>query len=184
MAEYEPITFERDCTVIQVPDGYNMLVSEGTSGIVMQVLGGNFTVRLATGYLVRIHGTDADAIGKEATKEEAIVLDGDGELSDEVVWSQLRTCYDPEIPINIVELGLVYGFEMAEANDKPEVTEVKIEMTLTAPGCGMGQVLVDDVENAVERIPGIGKATVDLVFDPPWEPSRMSEVARLQLGFD
>jgi len=179
--DYEPVTFERECEVIQIPDGYTMLVAEETSGIVMQVLGGNFTVRLATGYLVRVNGRDADAIGKEPTVAAPVTLGEDGKLTEEIVWDQLKTCYDPEIPMNIVELGLVYSCALETTEDGK--SRVNVEMTLTAPGCGMGQILVDDVENAVSNLPNVCEANVDLVFDPPWDPSRMSEVARLELGF-
>ncbi len=179
--DYEPITFERECEVIQIPDGYTMLVAEETSGIVMQVLGGNFTLRLATGYLVRVNGKDGDAIGKEPALPAPVKLGQDGELTEEAVWEQLKACYDPEIPMNIVELGLIYSCGLENVDDG--TMKVNVEMTLTAPGCGMGQILVDDVENAVSSLPNVSEAVVDLVFDPPWDPSRMSEVARLELGF-
>ena len=179
--EYDPVTFERECTAIQIPDGLTMLVSKGTEGIIMQVLGGNFTVRLATGYLVRVDGEDAAAIGKEPIVPDDPTEEG-GEVTEEVVWERLKTCYDPEIPINIVELGLVYSCEIED--DKDGKKKVDIEMTLTAPGCGMGQILVNDVERAVSSLSGVSEAFVDLTFEPPWEPSRMSEVARLELGFE
>ena len=179
--EYDPVTFERECTAIQIPDGLTMLVSQGTEGIIMQVLGGNFTVRLATGYLVRVNGDDADALGKEPIVPEDPTEDG-GDVTEEIVWERLKTCYDPEIPINIVELGLIYSCDVAD--DKDGKKKVDIAMTLTAPGCGMGQILVNDVERAVSSLKGVSEALVDLTFEPPWEPSRMSEVARLELGFE
>ena len=179
--EYDPITFTRECTAIQIPDGLTMLVSEGTEGIVMQVLGGHFTLRLATGYLVRVNGEDAEAIGKEKIVPEDPTDDG-GEVTEEVIWDRLRTCYDPEIPMNIVELGLIYSCDVSD--DCEGKKKVDIAMTLTAPGCGMGQILVNDVESAVSSLKGVTEALVDLTFDPPWEPSRMSEAARLELGFE
>jgi probable FeS assembly SUF system protein SufT len=179
--EYDPVTFESECTAIQIPDGLTMLVSQGTEGILMQILGGNFTVRLATGYLVRVNGEDAEAIGRERIVTED-PTDNGGEVTEEVVWARLKTCYDPEIPINIVELGLIYS--CAIADDAKGTKKVDIAMTLTAPGCGMGQILVNDVESAVSSLIGVSEAFVDLTFEPPWEPSRMSEVARLELGFE
>lgn len=179
--EYDPVTFGRDCTAIQIPDGLNMLVSEGTEGIVMQVLGGNFTLRLASGYLVRVNGEDADAIGKEPVLPEDPTDDG-GEVTETIVWDRLKTCYDPEIPMNIVELGLIYTCDISD--DKDGLKKVDVAMTLTAPGCGMGQILVNDVERAVSSLKGVSEAFVDLTFEPPWEPSRMSEAARLELGFE
>ena len=179
--EYDPVTFERECTAIQIPDGLTMLVSEGTEGIVMQVLGGNFTVRLATGYLVRVNGEDADALGKEPIVAEDPTEDG-GAVTEEIVWGRLKTCYDPEIPINIVELGLVYSCDIAEPDESGK-KRVDIAMTLTAPGCGMGQILVNEVERAVSSLKGESKALVDLTFDPPWDPRQVSEIARLELGF-
>ena len=180
--DYEPVTFERECSAIHVPDGYTMLVAEGTSGIIMQVLGGHYTIRLATGYLVRVNRPDADAIGKVSEELPTLSLGDSETLTEEMVWEQLKTCFDPEIPMNIVELGLVYSCSIKPADDGGDV-KVFVEMTLTAPGCGMGQILVDDVESAVSGLPTVKEAEVDLVFDPPWEPSRMSEVARLELGF-
>jgi probable FeS assembly SUF system protein SufT len=179
--EYDPVTFTRECTAIQIPDGLTMLVSEGTEGIVMQILGGHITVRLATGYLVRVNGQEADAIGKEKIVPEDPTDDG-REVTEEVIWDRLRTCYDPEIPMNIVELGLIYSCALSDAHDGKK--KVDIAMTLTAPGCGMGQILVNDVESAVSSLKGVTEALVDLTFDPPWEPSRMSEAARLELGFE
>jgi len=174
----EEVTFARDADVVLIPDGYNQLLPEGTRGWVTQVLGGNFTVQLETGRLVRLAAADADAIGKESEIEE-VSFDPDAPVDDDQVWSMLRTCYDPEIPLDIVELGLVYGLEI-EPSD--EGTDVAITMTLTAPGCGMGQVLADDVQSKVESLPGVRAARVELTFEPPWSPERMSEEGRLELG--
>ncbi len=179
---YEEITFNRDSDAIIIPDGFKIMVPLGTEGVIMQELGGNYTVRVDTGYLVRINAIDADAIGKEV---DAAVLgfDEDVELDEERVFDILRTCYDPEIPVNIVDLGLVYG---CEVNDLPDSdgTRIDVRMTLTAPGCGMGQVLKDDVEAKLGRLPGVELAQVEMVFDPPWSMDKMSESARLELGFE
>ncbi len=174
----EEVTLARDAEVVLIPDGYNQLLPEGTRGWVTQVLGGNFTVQLETGRLVRLAAADADAIGKEREVEE-VSFDPDAPVDDDQVWSMLRTCYDPEIPLDIVELGLVYGLQIEPSDGG---TDVAITMTLTAPGCGMGQVLADDVQSKVESLPGVRAARVELTFEPPWSPERMSEEGRLELG--
>lgn len=175
----EPVKFERDCKAVRVPQGEEVTLPAGTAGYITQALGGSFTV-FVDGNLMRIAGEDADAIGKEAPTP--IVLDDDAsdEAVEQLVWKQLRTCYDPEIPINVVELGLVYSCRLARDGEGQRVVEV--EMTLTAPACGMGDVLVDDVRSKLERIPTIASADVELVFDPPWNRHMMSEAARLETG--
>ena len=180
---YEETVFSRDCPVIIVPDGTPTTIPEGAEGFITQVLGGNFTVQMTNGYMVRVAGKDADAIGREVAGPPTFETDGEGDviLTEELLWNQLKGCFDPEIPVNIVDLGLVYECELLDG-DEGEV-KAKVTMTLTAPGCGMGQVLVDDVEAAVSAIPGIVRTDVDLVFDPPWTPDRMNEAARLELGF-
>lgn len=179
----EPVTFNREVDVILIPDGFELTIPEGTSGIVTQVLGGNFTVQVESGYLVRVAGKDAEAIGRSAD-EVAFELDASAPL-EEQIWSVLGTIFDPEIPVNIVELGLIYGVTVPEGDDADaEGAEVSIKMTLTAPGCGMGQILKDDVEYKVSSLDGVRRADVDLVFDPPWNPTMMSDAARLELGMD
>ena len=179
---YEETSFTRDCDVVVIPDGYETTIPEGAIGFITQVLGGNFTVQMTNGYLVRVAGKDAEAIGREVEAPPEAVVDADGNVvvDSEVIWGRLRTCYDPEIPVNIVDLGLVYECEVEETSEG--TYEVMVRMTLTAPGCGMGQVLVDDVEYAVKNIPGVETTDIDLVFDPAWSPERMSEAARLELG--
>ncbi len=181
---YEDVTFERDCEAVVIPDGHQTMIPTGTLGFVTQVLGGNYTLQLANGYLVRVAGEDGDAIGKEVIEGPKAQRDVDGNVvvSDEQVWEQLRTIYDPEIPVDIVELGLVYQCDLEKLVDA-DGYRVAIDMTLTAPGCGMGQVLQDDVAYKVRSIPGVAEADVNLVFDPPWGPEKMSEAARLELGF-
>lgn len=177
----EEVAFSRDVRVILIPDGYEIPVEEGSRGWITQVLGGHYTVQLDTGRLVRVSAADADAIGKEAIKApSADEVDPDADVSDELVWEQLRQCFDPEIPLNIVELGLVYAVEILQLDEGGY--RVNVEMTLTAPGCGMGQVLADDVEFRLRSLPGVREANIELVFDPPWSPDRMSEAGRLELG--
>jgi probable FeS assembly SUF system protein SufT len=175
----EPVKFERDCPAVLVPQGEAVTLPAGSVGYITQSLGGSFTV-FVEGNLFRIAGENADAIGK--TPPEALRLEegaGD-EAVEKLVWEQLRTCFDPEIPINVVELGLVYAcdLEPAQAGQR----KVNIKMTLTAPGCGMGDILVEDVRTKVERVPTVAEADVELVFDPPWNQSMMSEAARLETG--
>lgn len=182
---YEEVVFSRECKGIVVPDGNETVLPEGTIGYITQTLGGNLTVQLGTGYLVRIAGQDADAVGREVEPPPAPMLDGDGRIlvDEDVVWSRLRLVFDPEIPVNIVELGLVYTCQVSPLEDKEDAYKVDVTMTLTAPGCGMGQVLRDDVEGQIRSIPGVKNAEVELVFDPPWGPERMTEAAKLELGF-
>ncbi|HHO54629.1 MAG TPA: putative Fe-S cluster assembly protein SufT [Deltaproteobacteria bacterium] len=176
----EEVLFSRETEVILIPDGFTQLIPEGSRGWITQVLGGNYTVQLETGRLVRVGYPDADAIGKEEEASGPDEADPDAPVDEERIWSALRGCYDPEIPLNIVELGLIYGLELSERPDGDH--DVSIEMTLTAPGCGMGQILADDVEMRIRAIPGVKDVRVDLTFDPPWSPERMSEEGRLELG--
>ena len=175
----EPVRFERDCPAVLVPAGDVVTLPAGSIGYITQALGGSWTV-FVEGNLMRIAGQDADAIGKEPPP--AIELP-EGASDDEVetlVWSQLRTCFDPEIPINIVDLGLVYEATVIRAEDS--LRRIEVRMTLTAPGCGMGDILVDDVRSKLEMIPTVADVDVELVFDPPWNRNMMSEVARLETG--
>lgn len=175
----EPFTLERDCPAVMVPQGETVVLPAGQVGYITQALGGSFTVYVE-GNLFRIAGGDADALGKEPPP--AIELaDGAGDAEvEKLVWEQLRTVFDPEIPVNVVELGLVYDVAMEGTEDGQR--KVYVKMTLTAPGCGMGDILVDDVRTKLELIPTISQADVDLVFDPPWNHSMMSEIAKLETG--
>ncbi len=175
----EPIKFERDCEAVLVPQGEKVTLPAGSVGYVTQALGGSFTV-FVEGNLFRIAGGDADAIGKEPPAELELEDEADDDAVEKLVWKQLRTCFDPEIPINIVELGLVYDCDIERIDDGRR--KVNIKMTLTAPACGMGEILVDDVITKVERVPTVSEADVDLVFDPPWNQSMMSDAARLETG--
>jgi probable FeS assembly SUF system protein SufT len=175
----EPVRFERDCAAVMVPQGDAVTMPAGSVGYITQALGGSYTV-FVEGNLFRIAGKDADAIGKEAPEPLRLPDDAGDEEVEALVWSQLRTCFDPEIPFNIVDLGLIYEATLRQRADGQRDIEVK--MTLTAPGCGMGEILVDDVRSKLEAIPTIHEADVELVFDPPWGRHMMSEAARLETG--
>ncbi|MFT3791371.1 MAG: putative Fe-S cluster assembly protein SufT [Rudaea sp.] len=175
----EPIVFARDCNAVMVPQGQTVSLPAGQNGYITQALGGSFTV-FVDGNLFRIDGKDADAIGKEPPASIELAADASDEDVEKLVWQQMRTCFDPEIPVNIVDLGLVYECAI-EKTDSGE-RKVKISMTLTAPGCGMGDILVDDVRTKVEAVPTVAEADVELIFDPPWNHSMMSEVAKLETG--
>jgi probable FeS assembly SUF system protein SufT len=177
--ENEPFVVYRDVKAVIVPAGAEVTLKAGQAGYITQALGGSFTVYV-DGSLLRIAGEDADAIGKEFVKPPELPPNATEDDVLKLVWDQLRTCYDPEIPINIVDLGLVYECDVKPNEDGSRTVEVK--MTLTAPGCGMGEILVDDAKDKIERIPTVREARVELVFDPPWNQSMMSEVARLQTG--
>jgi probable FeS assembly SUF system protein SufT len=174
----EPVTLARDVDAVIVPAGINVKLRAGQSGFITQSLGGSFTVYVE-GNLFRVAGKDADALGKEPVQVPQLPPDAGDEDVRELAWAQMKTCYDPEIPINIVDLGLVYS---CEVRSEPDGRVVAIEMTLTAPGCGMGEVLVQDVREKVETIPTVKRAEVELVFDPPWNQSMMTDAAKLQTG--
>jgi probable FeS assembly SUF system protein SufT len=186
MHHHEPITLKRDTEATQIPSGYHIVLPAGSTVTVTQTLGGNFTVITEGGTLVRISDKDADSLGDQyvaaaAAAQEAAKAIADGPFEQEKVWDQLRTVFDPEIPVNIVDLGLVYA---CDASDHPEGgKKLDIKMTMTAPGCGMGGVLKEDVHRKVLTVPGVREAQVEVVWEPPWDQSRMSEAARLQLGW-
>ena len=175
----EPVRFERDCPAVMVPQGDAVTLPAGSVGYITQGLGGSYTV-FVEGNLFRIAGKDGDAIGKEPTEPLSLPDNASDEDVEAAVWNQLRTCFDPEIPFNIVDLGLVYEASLKPRDDGQRMVEVR--MTLTAPGCGMGEILVDDVRSKLEQIPTIAEADVELVFDPPWGRHMMSEAARLETG--
>ena len=175
----EPVRFERDCAAVLVPQGEEVTLPAGTVGYITQSLGGSWTV-FVEGNLMRIAGKDADAIGKEPPQPIELPEGASDDDVEKLVWQQLRTCFDPEIPVNIVELGLVYDCDLGRNADGERT--VAIRMTLTAPGCGMGDILVEDVRTKVERVPTVVDVDVDLVFDPPWNQGMMSDAARLDTG--
>jgi len=175
----EPVTIERDVSAVIIPAGETVTLRAGTTGFVTQALGGSFTVYVE-GNLFRIAGADADALGKEPVPAPEIPENATDSDIEQVIWNQLRTCYDPEIPVNIVDLGLIYRCEVSPMPDGER--RVEVDMTLTAPGCGMGDILVQDAQEKIAVIPTVGDVRVWLVFDPPWNQSMMSEEARLQTG--
>lgn len=175
------IEVRRDVLGTRIPHGDFFRLLAGTQVELVQMLGGNFTVGTPEGRLLRVDGKDADALGLEGmlpTPEEKAVVDGP--LEREQVLEVLRTVFDPEIPINVVDLGLIYRCDLSQA---ARGHRVEIDMSMTAPGCGMGDVLREDVQHKLEALPGVGEVEVQIVWDPPWDSSRMSDEAKLQLGW-
>jgi probable FeS assembly SUF system protein SufT len=172
------VTTTREIEAREIPSGTKLMIPEGTPLAITQSLGGSYTVMTPYGSMVRIDGKDADAIGQEAAagQEEAAA----GKTTEELAWDQLRTCYDPEIPVNIVDLGLVYQCGATPLPDGG--SKVEVRFTLTAPGCGMGDVLREDIKGKLLTLPDVREADVQVLFDPPWNMSMMSEAAKLQLG--
>jgi len=174
----EPVVLARDCDVTVVPAGFQVTLEKGSLVYITQAMGGSFTVYFE-GNLYRVAGTDADALRKEPVKPPELPPNATDAEFEALVWDQMRTIYDPEIPINIVELGLIYECRISQLDNG---RYVYVEMTLTAPGCGMGEILVEDVKDKVGLIPTVGKVDVELVFDPPWNQGMMSEAAQLEAG--
>lgn len=181
----EIITLNRDCESIEIPSGTKGVLPSGTEVRVMQFLGSSWTVTSAHG-MFRIDVKDADALGltppAAAAPAQGVSTGQEGAFSEKMVWDQLRTVFDPEIPVNIADLGLIYSCVAAPLDQGGHRIEIK--MSMTAPGCGMGNVLKADVENKLAHLPDVKEVHVEIVFDPPWNPSLMSEAAKLQLGFD
>ncbi len=176
----QPITTVRDVQVVEIPGGYQGTLPSGKSVRIVQTLGGDYTVITDDGHMLRIAGKDADAIGEKPIQPAAGAT-AYGEFSPEAVWEQLRLVYDPEIPVNVVDLGLVYGLDIAPGENSKH--RVDIKMTMTSPGCGMSDILKTDAHNKVAMLPSVSEVNIDIVFDPPWSPERMSEAAKLKLGF-
>jgi probable FeS assembly SUF system protein SufT len=170
------VALSRNCQATEIPSGDAHTLSAGTPVVITQCLGGGYTVTRGYGQLMRIEAKDADALGFAASPAETPT-----EFSEQLVWDQLKSVYDPEIPVNIVDLGLVYSCEISENNG---TRDIYIAMTMTAPGCGMSEVLRSDVERRLSCIPTVKQVRVEIVFDPPWTMQRMSEATRLQLGLD
>ncbi|RUM49246.1 MAG: putative Fe-S cluster assembly protein SufT [Marinomonas sp.] len=169
------VVTQRECPARRVPSGEPTTIPEGQFITINQALGGNYTVTFQ-GNMLRIDGTDADAIGQEP-EVLSFSDDGSGQIVEDQVWQALDSVYDPEIPISLVSLGLVYKVTVDQAEK-----QVAIQMTLTAPGCGMGPVLVSDVKYRVAKVPNVADVHVELVFDPPWSREMMSEEAQLEAG--
>jgi probable FeS assembly SUF system protein SufT len=178
MAPNEQIVLTRDADATQIPSGIPHRLSAGTRVRLMQALGGSYTVMTDIGYMVRVDAKDADALGLTPLASAA---DAPQEFSEKLVWDKLRTVYDPEIPVNVVDLGLIYTCQVAPV---AEGNRIDIRMTMTAPGCGMADVLKADIQRKLSDLPSVKELNVEVVFDPPWHPGKMSEAARLQLGLD
>jgi probable FeS assembly SUF system protein SufT len=175
----EPVTLTRNVTAIVVPAGDPVDLEAGALVYITQAMGGSFTIYFE-GSLLRIAGADADALGKEPVRPPDLPENASDQDVEALIWDQMRTVYDPEIPINIVELGLIYECRIEQLPSGSR--SVHIAMTVTAPGCGMGEVLLEDVRQRVAAIPTVELVDVELVFDPPWNQSMMSEAARLEAG--
>ncbi len=174
----ETVTLLRDTEAIQVPEGTSFNLPAGTPLVITQSLGGTYTVMTPYGLLARIDEKNADALGREGAAGET--PETAATPLEERVWAAMKKCYDPEIPVNIVDLGLVYDCQVIPREDG--LHDVQVKMTLTAPGCGMGDVLAQDVKRRVEELAGVGEADIEIVFDPQWSMEMMTEAARLQLG--
>jgi len=178
----DEIILKRNCEAVLIPAGTKVTLQAGEPVVITQALGGSYTV-IINGNMARIEARDADAIGQAPAPSDPSTMSAPSDnrkVDEEQVLAQLRTCYDPEIPVNIVDLGLVYDLQIVPLPAGGNRVEVK--MTLTAPGCGMGPVLQQDVESKVSSIPGVKEAAVFLVWDPPWSREMLSEAAKLQLG--
>ncbi len=180
---YDQIEIRRDCQAVQIPQGNAVTIPAGTSAIVTQSLGGSYTVQVPSlGGLFRVAGRDADALGLEiAGAEDAAGEDG-GPVSDDSVWAVLKNVYDPEIPVNIVDLGLVYDLRIEPLPGGR--SRIEVRMTLTATGCGMGQTIAMDARHRIESLPGVAEADVQVVWDPPWNPHMISPDGRAKLGME
>ncbi len=170
----------RDCDALLIPNGIPVTLRKGEQVMITQAIGGTYTVSLQ-GNLARVDAKDADALGLDVNLQEQNSFVIPEALSEEAIWEVLSTCYDPEIPVNIVELGLIYKMQLEFHEDR--TAKIMIEMTLTAAGCGMGPVLVSDIRTRLLKMPQVKEVEVELVFDPPWNQGLMSESAKLQLGF-
>ncbi|MFL6513704.1 MAG: putative Fe-S cluster assembly protein SufT [Chthoniobacterales bacterium] len=182
MHEHTEFTLSRDTDAIQIPSGQQMMLPAGTQGVITQTLGGSYTIATSYG-LSRIADKDLDALGLEAPQSNngAPKESTDaGPVDEKAVWEQLKQCYDPEIPVNIVDLGLVYDCRLMKKDDGG--TRVEVKMTLTAPGCGMGPAIANDAQGKILSIDGVDEAEVQLVWDPPWNQNMISEAGRMKLG--
>jgi probable FeS assembly SUF system protein SufT len=173
----------RDCEATQVPYGDVKVLPAGTRVRVMQSLGDSFTVATEQGEMMRVDGKNADALGRAIPQAPA--AGSPVEFSEKLVWDQLKTVFDPEIPVNVVDLGLIYACQITPV-DGPSGAghKIDIKMSMTAPGCGMGDVLRADIERKLSGLPAVKEVHAEIVFEPPWNPGRMSEAAKLQLGLD
>lgn len=179
----EIVELLRDCPAVMIPSGEPVILEKGSEIDIRQELGGSYTVIVNGSMMAKIQGKNADAIGKEPTGleiETGGAADPNAEVDESLLWRQMKTCYDPEIPVNIVDLGLIYDCHV----DRKETGggSIQVKMTLTAPGCGMGDSIAADVEEKLKAVPGVQDVNVELVWNPPWNQSMMTEAAKLQLG--
>jgi len=179
----EPIKLTRDCQVVAVPAGHTLMLPQGTEVMITQSLGGSYTLLVPSyGGLFRLSNHDADAIGRDHRPSEAAAASGQtltGEALEKEVWETLKTCFDPEIPVNIVDLGLIYDMRISQLEDG---SRIDVKMTLTAQGCGMGGSIASDARNKLLDLPGVVEADVQVVWDPPWTPEKISPEGRALLG--
>ena len=179
---YEEITTRRDCDAVAIPQGTAVRIPAGTAVVLTQSLGGSYTLQIPSmGGLFRVVGSDADALGLEPAPTPGSSAE-DGPVSEERVWHVLKDVYDPEIPVNIVDLGLVYDLRLSPQPSGKSRVEVK--MTLTAQGCGMGGPISMDAKGRIEALPGVEEADVQVVWDPPWNPHMISPEGRAKLGME
>jgi len=183
MQNVTTVELKRDCEVVQIPHGTSVILPKGTTADITQTLGGSYTIH-AQGGLFRVASKDADALGLEASTvtDCASIPGGSGEVTDKEIWDTLRTCYDPEIPVNIVDLGLVYDMQMKKLPSGNSAVDVR--MTLTAPGCGMGPSIAGDAQQKLLYLDGVEDAKVEIVWDPPWHQSMITPEGRRILGLE
>ena len=179
----EPIKLTRDCQVVAVPAGHTLMLPQGTEVMITQSLGGSYTLMVPSyGGLFRLSNHDSDAIGRETRPTESAGASGQaltGEALEGEVWQALKTCFDPEIPVNIVDLGLIYDMQISQLNDG---SRIDVKMTLTAQGCGMGGSIAADARNKLLELRGVVEADVQVVWEPPWTPEKISPEGRNLLG--
>jgi probable FeS assembly SUF system protein SufT len=177
MTQPETIKLKRDVDVILVPFGSSVTLPKDTEVTIAQSLGGTYTIT-TPGAMYRLDSKDADALGK--TNLTFTLAQNENIALEDKIWSILRTCYDPEIPVNIVDLGLIYGIDITPDNENK--SNITIRMTLTAPGCGMGPIIATDAKQKVLSLPEVKSVEIEMIFDPPWDRTMMSEQAKLELG--
>lgn len=175
----ETVKLKRDLDAIQIPFGISHTLPKDTEVNIEYSLGSSYTIT-TQGNMYRVESKDADALGKESITFS--LAENENSTLENKIWGALRTCYDPEIPVNIVDLGLVYGIDITKSEKDENKFSISIRMTLTAPGCGMGPFIAEDAKQRVLSLPEVESAKVDMVFDPPWDRSMMSEQAKLELG--
>jgi probable FeS assembly SUF system protein SufT len=189
MNNNEELTLVRDTKATIIPAGHDQVLPAGTRASISQALGGAVTIRTNSG-LFRLSSKDWDALGEaakieleKAAQDEKVQQTDDAPFSEEQLWEAMRNCFDPEIPVNIVDLGLIYDLRIAEP-DADGKHAVNVKMTLTAQGCGMGPVIANDAKERIEAVPGVSSAQVDIVWDPPWTPHMISDAGRQKLGLE